>query len=347
MGDRGKRLGNIIYHVGKILAAVITAGLFLYFIINPFLILFNSPAGLGIQLIIPGITMDFKVALLFIIPFILVIIPHEIAHAVMARREGLDIQSSGIFFLIFLFGAFVELSKESLDNAKSKKKIKVWLNGSAVNAVIALFFVALFFLSPFIIKLGYNPSNGVLITDIHEGFPADIAGIKEGNIIQSIAVANESIQNSIFVDINNVQDYDQFFTTYLNASLLYISLFNNSIIETIPTNTNPITNTNSTTKLFLGVSIYDFLPPKSKRLSIWFPYYWDIEVLYTLNLSIMAVFLNMLPLGITDGDKILSEYLKIKKYDEVKSKKALKIIRIISIALILLNIVLSMIKFSW
>jgi len=347
IGDRGKRLGRIIYNVGKILAGIITAGLFLYFLINPFLILFDSPAGLGIQLIIPGVTMDFKVALLFIIPFILVIIPHEIAHAVMARREGLDIQSSGIFFLIFLFGAFVELSKESLENAESQKKIRVWLNGSAVNAVIAVFFVALYFLSPFILSLGYNPSNGVLITDIHDGFPADTAGMKEGDIIRSIAVANESIQNSSFISIKNVQEYDQFFTTHLNASLLYISLLNSSIFEAVPTSTNPITNTNSTTKLFLGVSIYNYLPPKSKRLSVWLPYYWDIEVLYTLNLSIMAVFLNMLPLGITDGDKILSEYLKIKKYDEVKSKKALKTIRIICIALILLNIVLSMIKFSW
>jgi membrane-associated protease RseP (regulator of RpoE activity) len=194
------------------------------------------------------------------------------------------------------------------------------------------------------LRLGYNPSNGVLITDINEGFPAETAGIKEGDIIQSIAVANESIQNSIFIDIKNVQEYDQFFTTHLNASLLYISLLNNSIIEAIPTSTNPITNTNSTTKLFLGISIYDYLPPKSKRLSIWFPYYWNIEVMYTLNLSIMAVFLNMLPLGITDGDKILSEYLKIKKYDEVKSKKALRIIRTICIALILVNIVLSVEK---
>ncbi|MHA2307873.1 MAG: site-2 protease family protein, partial [Candidatus Heimdallarchaeaceae archaeon] len=181
MGEKGKRFWKVIYNIGKVLAGLIALGFLVYFLVNPFLLLFNSPAGLGIQLIIPGVTMDFKVALLFILPFVLVIIPHEIAHAIMAKREGLEIKASGIFILLVLFGGFVEIAKESMEKATSKSKIKVWMNGSAINAILALFFLILYLLSPYIISIGYGSSNGVLITNIFENSPAEESGLQKGD----------------------------------------------------------------------------------------------------------------------------------------------------------------------
>ncbi|MHA2308541.1 MAG: hypothetical protein ACXABJ_04635, partial [Candidatus Heimdallarchaeaceae archaeon] len=79
--------------------------------------------------------------------------------------------------------------------------------------------------------------------------------------------------------------------------------------------------------------------------SVWFPYYWNIEVSYTLNLSVMAVFLNLLPLGITDGDKIINEYCEIKELEDRKKKTIMRSLRLFSLLLIVINLVISMIKF--
>ena len=345
MGEKGKRFWKWMYNIGKILAGLIFLGFLCYFLVNPFLLLFNSPAGLGIQLLIPGVTMDFKTALLFILPFFLVIIPHEIAHAVMAKREGLKLKASGIFILLILFGAFVEIAKESMEKATSKSKIKVWMNGSAVNAVFGLVFLSIFLLSPHIISIGYNAPNGVLITNIYDNSPAEDSGLTKGDIIQQITAINETAQPTNVTLIKNVDDYYAFFTSNLNVSKLVISLLDGREIEAVPTNINPNTNTSSTTQLYLGINIYNYLPPKGNRLSVWFPYYWNIEITYTLNLCVMAVFLNLLPLGITDGDKIINEYCEIKEVEERKKKTIMRSLRLFSLLLIIINLVLSMTRF--
>ena len=168
MGEKGKRFWKILYDIGKILTAIITLGLLGFFIVNPFLIIFNSPAGLGFQLLIPGVTIDFKMALLFILPILLVLIPHEIAHAVMAHREGIKVKSSGIFIVLVFFGGFVELVREQVEKANLKSKIRVLLNGSAINAVFSVFFVALYLLSPLIVSIFFIVPSGALITIIYD-----------------------------------------------------------------------------------------------------------------------------------------------------------------------------------
>ncbi|MCG3215908.1 MAG: site-2 protease family protein [Candidatus Heimdallarchaeota archaeon] len=346
MGEKGKRFWAFTYNVGKILALIIAIGFFAYFLVNPFLILFGSPAGLGIQLIIPGITVDFKMALLLIIPFLLMIVPHEIAHAVMAKREGIKIKSSGIIILLIFFGAFVELMKESLEAASSRKRIRVLMNGSALNAIFALLFLGLYLLSPYIISIGYGESSGVLITNTFDDFPAEGAGIVNGDIIQSIGKTNKSMQID-YKETRNVNDFTMIILDSLNSSILYIMLLDGRNISLVPTKVDPITKTNSTTKIFLGISIYNYLPPKANWLSKMFPYYWNIEILYIVNLSVAAVFFNLLPLAITDGDKIIQEYLKMKNKNGLKHKRILNIMRLFSLALIVLNLVLSAFKFRW
>ena len=346
LGEKGKRFWAVMYNVGKVLATIITIGFLTYFIANPFLILFGSPAGLGIQLIIPGITVDFKMALLLIIPFIFMIVPHEIAHAVMAKREGIKIRSSGIILLLVFIGAFVELMKESMEEASEKKRIRVFMNGSAVNSIFALFFLGLYFLSPYIISIGYGSSSGVLITNVYEDFPAENAGIVNGDVIQRIGKVNESMQIE-YSEMLDVNDFDVFITSSLTSDLFYVILLDGRNISLTPTVTDPITKTNSTTKVYLGISIYNYRPPKAEWLAKQFPYYWDIEILYIVNLSVMAVFINLLPLVITDGDKIIQEYMKMKNKTDQKHRRILNIIRLFCLLLLVLNLALSMFKFRW
>ncbi len=343
MGDKGKRFWKFIYNLGKILTGIITIGLLGFFLVNPFLVLFNSPAGLGLQLIIPGVTIDFKMALLFIFPILVVLIPHEIAHAVMARREGIEIKTSGIFLVLVFFGGFVELVRESMEKADSKSRIKVLLNGSAVNAVLSIFFVALYFLTPAITSIGYGPSSGVLITNIYESYPADIVGIEVGDVIVSIGKYNDSLSGILYEPVSNINDYSSIMLANLDADTFYITLLDDTNITLVPTKINPSSNETSSSKIYLGVNIYNYYPPKAEWQTIWFPYYWDLQITYTLNISIMAVFLNMLPLVMTDGDKILQIYLKNKVPEENKYKRILNGIRIVSLLILVINIILPMI----
>ena len=342
LGDSGKRFWKYIYEAGKILTVIITIGLLAFFIVNPFLIIFKAPISLGIQLIIPGVTIDFKIALLFIFPILIVLIPHEIAHAVMARREGIEIKTSGIFIVLVFFGGFVELVKESFENAKEKSRIKVLLNGSAINAVISLIFIPLFFLTPAIVSIGYGPSNGVLITTIYEGTPADLKGLEVGDIIVSIGKFNDTLEEIVYTTTSNTDDYYKIMLENLETELFYITLLDESNISVYPTNVNPISNTTSTNNVYLGVSIYNYYPPKASWQSIWFPYYWDLQMTYTLNISLMAVFINMIPLVMTDGDKILQIYLKKKIEEESKYKRVLNGTRTFALLILVINIVIPM-----
>jgi len=222
MGDSWKKFWKWVYNIGKILAGIITVVLIVYFLVNPFLILFNSPAGLGLQLIIPGVTMEFRVFLLFILPILFVLVPHEIAHGVMARREGIEIKSSGILVLLVLFGAFVELSKESLEKADLRKRIKVFMNGSAVNAFFAVFFLILYLLTPFITSIGYKSPDGVLVTKVYDDYPAIYSGISRGDIIQHIGIYNTTELAIVYSEVNNVKDYSIILANYINGVRLSV-----------------------------------------------------------------------------------------------------------------------------
>ncbi|MBY8999522.1 MAG: site-2 protease family protein [Candidatus Heimdallarchaeota archaeon] len=346
IGEKFKKLWQILFRIGQVLTGIIVVGLLGYFLVNPFLILFDAPGAVGMQLLIPGITIDFKTSLLFIVPILLVIVPHEIGHAVMAKREGIELKSSGIFLFLIFFGAFVELVNESMAKATKKSRIKVLLNGSAINAITTVFFLALYLLSPLIISAGYDETDGVIVTKVFEEFPADLSNIVIGDVIQEMGVVNESESKIIYTRIRSSNDYNVFVYQQVNTSLIYLSLLDGSNISLIPTLTDPISQTNNSEKIYLGITIYNYLPPKAEWFSFWFPYYWSLEVLYCLNLSLMAVFINMLPLVMTDGDKILQEFLNVKGDDaNPRHKTILNSLRIFFIGIIILNLVLSMIKF--
>ena len=342
MGERGKKFWKILYDIGKVLAGIITIGLLGYFIVNPFLLIFRSPAGIGLQLLIPGVTIDFKIALLFILPILIVLIPHEIAHAVMAHREGVKIESSGVFIVLVFFGGFVELVREQIEKANLKSKIRIFLNGSAVNAVFSVFFVALYFLSPAIVSIGYTNPSGVLVTNVYDDYPADIVGIARGDVITNIGAYNSSTGHITYYDINDVEDYHLALSENLGVSQLFIIFLDKPTRALVPTTDNPSSKKNSDDQIYLGINIYNYYTPKSERQSKWFPYYWNIQILYTLNISIMAVFLNTLPLVLTDGDKILHAYMMKRYPNRPKGKKILNIARIASFCLIAINIILSM-----
>jgi hypothetical protein len=103
------------------------------------------------------------------------IVVHEGAHGVIARNRGLTVKSSGLmFFLIIPIGAFVDVDEEQLAKTKPKDSLRVMAAGVGGNIVVAVACV----LAVLIIVNGLTPViDGVYISNVVEGMPADVAGL--------------------------------------------------------------------------------------------------------------------------------------------------------------------------
>jgi membrane-associated protease RseP (regulator of RpoE activity) len=164
----------------------------------------NSPQNI---LAIPGLNQ--------FIPFwwgwlalIIALIAHEFSHAILARVEGIKVNSLGLMLMPVPIGAFAEIDEEELFGTKSegttsdiigpvetkapgegKRKASPRQFISILGAgVIANFIVALvaFFLLFGPVLGAIAATDGVVVYDVADGSPASLAGIKPNMIITSV-----------------------------------------------------------------------------------------------------------------------------------------------------------------
>lgn len=116
--------------------------------------------------------------------FVCTIVIHEGAHGIVARNRGLNVKSSGlVFFLIIPFGAFVDVDEEQIAKAKPKDSLRVMAAGVGGNIAVAVACI----LAVLVIVNGLTPIvNGVYISKIETGMPAEVAGLSEGDVFVSI-----------------------------------------------------------------------------------------------------------------------------------------------------------------
>ena len=117
---------------------------------------------------------------ILIIPFVL--FPHEFAHGVIARANGIRIKTVGLIQLLIWPGGFVEPDEAQIRKSSLIKQLRVFSVGSMANIVTAIFlvYVTTNFLWPSFI------SDGVLITHVEEGYGAEAAGLRPGMVLQEI-----------------------------------------------------------------------------------------------------------------------------------------------------------------
>ena len=158
----------------------------------------------GAMFVIPGVTIPFFEG---IIALITVLVVHEFAHGILARREDVSIKSMGaIFVTIIPIGAFVEPDEEELKAKDRGPRMRVYSAGPFANILLALFVIIA--IAPF---SGYffdtsitqiesydkcSPANGTLfpkmiIKDI-DGRP--IAGLRDFFEIASELKPNQEVK---------------------------------------------------------------------------------------------------------------------------------------------------------
>jgi len=195
MDSISKRFPKLINFLG--IAGVYVGVLGMIFIafllIKNFADLFLLPgAAAGVALVLP-----FKVQGGFYVPFFYWIISifaiavlHEFSHGVVARRYNVPVKSSGFAFLGILVpiipAAFVEPEEKALSKKKRMQKLAVFAAGPFSNIVSAFIYLGIFLLLAVPVASNVIDFNGVKIEGFSDNSSAELSGLIEGTVIQSI-----------------------------------------------------------------------------------------------------------------------------------------------------------------
>jgi membrane-associated protease RseP (regulator of RpoE activity) len=179
-------------------------------------------------LLLPGINPLLPIAYGWL-AIVCAIVVHEGAHGIIARNRGLNVKSSGLlFFLIIPIGAFVDVDEDQVAKAKAKDSLRVMAAGVGGNIVVA---VACFF-ALLVILNGLTPVvNGVYVSTVVEGMPAEAAGLLPEDVFVSIndmpiatlaeltdSLDTKSPGDTIQVTVSRGTDWSERFSTSLNLT---------------------------------------------------------------------------------------------------------------------------------
>jgi membrane-associated protease RseP (regulator of RpoE activity) len=256
-------------------------------------------------------------------------IPHELAHGVVAHADGVDLKSTGLVFFAIFFGAFVEPDEEDILDSKPETKMRTFAAGIFPNLLLALLTIPFLVFQTQILSPLYYPPDGVLIFETVPNSPAEESGLARG-----IAI----------LDINGTHiDSPTTFTQVMNATQPNQTLLLNTTKGeyTVILATNPSNNATG----FLGVQTIPYFPPKYSWAAVFFPYFYSQEVMWTLVISFGAVALNSLPIPIiVDGDKLLSTFLTRYIKNERLALIILDIFRFLALSLFLASLILPLVR---
>lgn len=266
-------------------------------------LMFKTPT---VSLILPGV--DIPGSPIYIpfatglIALTTVLVIHEGGHGILARTEGIKVDSVGLLLLAIIPGAFVEPNQEQLEKANGISKLRIYSAGPMFNLGLCL--AALIItagIGGFITSENVYTTDGMEITSVIAGSPSQEM-LTEGMIIQKV---NGHI----------VTDY----TTYTKA------LNNTHIGDTLSITTNTGTynitaaeSPNNSSKAYLGLRAkqHQIIAPTAKQKygTILPPVLSKLEeifyLIFFLNFAVGTF--NLLPMKPLDGGLILEEILKTK-----------------------------------
>lgn len=256
----------------------------------------------GVQAVIPGVTIPFWYG---VIGLLTVLVVHEFAHGILARREGISLKSLGVVSLsIIPIGAFVEPDEEEMKSKSRGARLRVFAVGSFGNIILALLALGGFTL----VANGIFDYSQVQISEVSEGSPA-AEYLEAGMIIEGINGREVTSLREFFEIMGGVKPRD---TVLVDTDKGAFSL------TTVPRPDDP-------SRGYMGVVVRNTLKDKVTRvfgttvpLAVYFSLYW----IFFLNQGIGLINLAPLHLGIaaTDGHHMLKELLSglIKEGDAEK-----------------------------
>lgn len=273
------------------------------------IILYRAQVGeRGVVILIPGFNITGKDLVFFLLWVFLAVSLHEYLHAKVAVKSGVPVKSWGFILAVILPAAFVEVDEPAFKASPRLAKIAVLSAGIAAN-------FALLLVSMFILQFMVNP-YGLIIVDVDPESLAARSGIKPYDVIYEI--------NDMKATVDTLRQ--QLGNHEVSVIRLLIYRCSEGFKEVII-----IRDINETK---LGVTIYPTAPNYGIIRVIKPEYFIHLSTAlywsYVVNFSLM--FINTLPLFITDGGRILSSVL---------GEKAGKLANAIATALFIATLIIS------
>ena len=329
--QRSPRFWKVTMNVG-IPITVFFMILIVYLVLISLKTLLSAPQ---VSLILPGVPVPgspiFIPFAYGIIALMTVMVIHEFGHGIIARAEGIKIDSIGVLLLAILPGAFVEPNEEDIEKSKRITKLRIYAAGSFFNLILAaLSFIGLVLITVLILgsltlsipaitipgtSIGTEPVTFLNATNpVYPVFSTEgiqIESVVPGSPGSKVLQTGMVLQSINGVSTNNITKFTQL------ASNLHIgenlTLKTNQGTYHIIAGTNP---TNST-RGYIGISstaneivnpnyarTYGQLPWLAYDLS--FLFYW----IFLLNFAVGTF--NLLPMKPLDGGLMLEELLRYK-----------------------------------
>lgn len=247
----------------------------------------------------------------FFIAIFVTVLVHEFAHGIVARAHNVPIKSSGLGVFSILLPifplAFVEPDEKKLEKEKDVVQYSIFAAGPMVNIILA------FLLSLLIINI-VNP----IYTDMTHPIGFSFSGLSEGHPAQQAGMK----PRMIITEVNGVEmtHYENFSTEFEDLKpgdmLNIITDQGQFNIETVESPDNP-------SKGFIGIQGISNEREINPGFENYGPiYFWFKDLLkWLFILNFIIGLMNLLPLIITDGGRMLKTALSRIVNNQEKANK--------------------------
>ncbi len=266
----------------------------------------GSPAG--VMPVVPGVTVPLEA----IVAIILIAVIHETAHGVLFYIEKIKLKHSGALLLGFIpVGAFVEPDEKEFDEHELNGKRRILVAGSASN---------------FYTFLAVMPVIAI--------FGVLLSGLSAGVVIQSLAPnssASQQLQTGqiiTHIDGVEVKDTNQLLTQLASKKP------ETNVNLTLQTGENKIVTLNQEAKMGIGAAN---APIQGSGVQYTIATLLMSILNWTALLSLALAVINLLPLFITDGHKLIAYELESILKDKKKASLITNGMGIVMVIVLIFN----------
>ena len=271
--------------------------------------------------IVPGITIGPNLLPYFILSVTIAFLTHEIAHALTAISENVEIKSVGVAVVFAFLGAFVEPNEEQFNRSSPLSKLRIVSMGSLANIVVFLIAIGL-------VSLIFEQPNMIVVINTLEGYPAH-GVLRSGDLILSINNTR----------IYNVSSLHRVLSMSKPGDLIVLKILRHGSPMYVKIRLAAAPNNKS--RGFMGVQLSNYVRARFFRVE---DVYYSMELFNYLYWIIIVngsvAVINMLPMYITDGSKVIQAVAE-KFLEKTIAQKIVNAISMYSLTVLIVNIILT------